>query len=64
MVKWKKGQLSQPVSVDGRFRIEGHWNEKPGYYELIDTKTGRCEKSPKMKDIKALAEEIVANESK
>jgi hypothetical protein len=65
MLKWKKGTTgrTQLASSDGRFRIEGHWDKKPGYYELVDTKTNKRERNSVRKKLKEHAEEIVAEEA-
>ena len=62
-MKWKKGIHCRSESVDGRFYVEGHWNLKPGYYELVDTKTRRRERGTKLKDLKLRAETIVSAET-
>lgn len=60
MLKWKRGLYGRPETTDGRFYIQGHWDVKPGYYELVDTKTNRREDGRKIKDLKALAETMSA----
>jgi hypothetical protein len=61
MLKWKRDEHYRLVSEGGRFRIEGHWDKKPGYYELVDTKTNKWERSKKLKDLKAVAEALVSS---
>lgn len=65
MLTWKKvnTRSAQLVSTDGRFHIEGHWDAKPGYYELVDTKTGARERSTKQKALKERAFEIITEEA-
>ncbi len=63
MLKWKKGPHGRPETADGRFYVDGHWNEKPGYYELVDTQTRLRQRGTKLKDLKTVAETVVSNAS-
>lgn len=56
-IKWKRGQ--HVSSDDGRFVIEGHWDQKPGFYLLRDTHTYLTERGVKLRDLKAKAQAIV-----
>jgi hypothetical protein len=63
-VKWKKSESNNGLqSVDGRFRIVGHWDKKPGYYELVDTKTNMKARGPMQRKLKERAAEIVVEEA-
>ena len=60
-IKWKNGVDCRLVSDDGRFRIEAHWDQKPGYYELYEVVEGRNvwrARNTKLHSIKADAEGI------
>lgn len=63
-MNWKKSSNHNGLeSVDGRFRIEGHWYRKPGYYELVDTQTGKRQQGPVRRKLKERAAEIVSEEN-
>jgi hypothetical protein len=45
----------------GRFRIEGHWDKKPGYYVLVEPAAHYQEKGTKLKELKARAERLASH---
>lgn len=62
-LKWKRATDGFLETDDGRFRIEGHWDKKPGYYELVDTKTGHRKQNTRQHSLKTDAEAITLRES-
>lgn len=63
MLKWKKGLHGRPETTDGRFYVDGHWDQKPGYYELVDTHRNKRHQAARLRDLKSDAQAIVDREA-